>query len=557
MRLRARRRIWGYGAIALLVIAVFASLSVRPLVSGRREVRQDHNDDLALRQVLDYRATLADWQVFIEPQLGKLRTTLADITPADIGKGAQLTEVQAAQAQRAVSILRTMGFGDIARDIANANAVFAKSLNNLGPLIAGRPLVEIAAGVAAERAMFTQARAVTATAAAKLKQAIDHHSQQSIRHLDNGRTTVMVVNGIAAVIVVLGTVLIGRSARRREYGERVDSQRQEFEVSLQQALDMARTESDAYGIMREALHECVPHLQVEMLVADSSRAHFQQMLTTSDATQPGMRSACGVVSPLDCPAAIRGRTIVFPTSRALDACPYLKARPSGDLSATCVALNITGRSSGVVHATGLDGAPPAEGDVTYLEMTLHRASERIAMLRAFEKSEAQARTDPLTGLWNRRSLENRVRDLQRDGTPYALAYGDLDHFKVLNDTHGHEAGDQALRLFARVLRDSIRPTDITARYGGEEFLVVLPECDVETATKILERLRERLALTLGTGRVPPFTVSFGLAASSDADTFDEVVAVADQALLTAKTAGRNRTVVAAAAAGHAHIPLVS
>ena len=557
MRLRARRRVWSYGAIALLVIAVFASLSVRPLVSGRREARQDHNDDLALRQVLDYRATLADWQVFIEPQFGKLRTTLADINPVDIAKGAQLTEVQATQAQRAVSIVRTMGFGDIAREIANANAVFSKSLSNLGPLIAGRSLAEIAAGIAAERATFTQARAVTATAAAELKQAVDHHSQESIRHLDNGRTTAMVVNAIAAVIVVLGTVLVGRSARRREYAELVDWQRQEFEATLQQALDMSRTEQDAYGIMRESLRECVPHLQVEMLVADSSRAHFQQLLTTSDATQAGLRSGCGVVSPLDCPATIRGRTIVFPTSRALDACPYLKARPSGELSATCVALNITGRTSGVVHATGPDGVPPTKSDIGYLEMTLHRASERIAMLRAFEKSEAQARTDPLTGLWNRRSLEDRVRDLQRDGTPYALAYGDLDHFKVLNDTHGHEAGDRALRLFARVLRDSVRPTDITARYGGEEFVIVLPDCDVETATKILERLRERLALTLGTGRVPAFTVSFGLAASIDADTFDEVVAVADRALLTAKTAGRNRTVLAAVSTVHAETPFVS
>ena len=557
MRLRARRRVWGYGAIALLVVAVFASLSVRPLILGRREVRQDHNDDLALRQVLDYRATLADWQVFIEPQLGKLRTTLADINPTDIGKGAQLTELQAAQAQAAVSILKTMGFGDIAREIANANAVFSKSLTNLGPLIAGRPLVEIAAGIASERATFTQARVVTASAAAKLKQAIDHHSQQSIRHLDNGRTTVMVVNAIAAAIVVLGTVLVGRSARRREYGERVDSRRQEFEATLQQALDMSKTEQDAYRVMGEALRESVPELQVEMLVADSSRAHFQQTLATGSATEAESRSGCGVVSPLDCPATIRGRTLVFPTSRALNACPYLKARPSGDMSATCVAISITGKTSGVVHATGPDGVAPTEHDLTYLEITARRASERIAMLRAFEKSEAQARTDPLTGLWNRRSLENRVRDLQRDGTPYALAYGDLDHFKVLNDTHGHEAGDQALRLFARVLRDSIRPTDITARYGGEEFVIVLPECDVETALKVLERLRERLALTLGTGRVPAFTVSFGLASSIDADTFDEVVAVADQALLTAKTAGRNRTVVAAVSTAPAETPLVS
>jgi len=197
-----------------------------------------------------------------------------------------------------------------------------------------------------------------------------------------------------------------------------------------------------------------------------------------------------------------------------------------------------------VHATAPDGTPPTAGEIDYLEVTARRASDRIAMLRAFEKSEAQARTDPLTGLWNRRSLENRIHDLQREGTPYALAYGDLDNFKKLNDTHGHEAGDQALRLFARVLRAAIRPEDITARYGGEEFLVVLPDCAIETATKILERLREQLALTLTTGRVPSFTVSFGLASSVDADTFDEVVALADGALLTAKVNGRNRTVLA-------------
>jgi diguanylate cyclase (GGDEF)-like protein len=171
------------------------------------------------------------------------------------------------------------------------------------------------------------------------------------------------------------------------------------------------------------------------------------------------------------------------------------------------------------------------------------------MLRAFEKSEIQARTDPLTGLWNRRSLENRVRDLRREGTSYALAYGDLDHFKELNDTHGHEAGDQALRLFSRVLRDSIRPTDFSARYGGEEFVVVLPECSPALAVQVLDRLRERLALTLASARVPAFTVSFGVAASIDGETFDEVVAVADGALLAAKGAGRNQTLLARGGTG--------
>ena len=127
-----------------------------------------------------------------------------------------------------------------------------------------------------------------------------------------------------------------------------------------------------------------------------------------------------------------------------------------------------------------------------------------------------------------------------DGTAYALAYGDLDNFKALNDTYGHEVGDQALRLFSNVVTDSMRPNDIAARYGGEEFVIVLPQCDANAATIILERIRENLALALTTGRVAPFTVSFGLH-PADADTFDDVVATADHALLAAKAAGRNRS----------------
>jgi diguanylate cyclase (GGDEF)-like protein len=306
---------------------------------------------------------------------------------------------------------------------------------------------------------------------------------------------------------------------------------------------MSKIEPDVYRIVGKALDSSVPQLRVEMLLADSSRAHFHQTLDTA-AGDADERSGCGVVSPFDCPATTRGHTLIFPSSRALNACPYLQDRASGDCSAACVPISIAGKTVGVTHATGPDGTAPSPTDVEFLEITSRRASDRLAMLRAFAKSETQASSDPLTGLWNRRSLENQVRELQRDGIPYALAYGDLDQFKMLNDKHGHEAGDQALRLFSRVLRDSIRPNDIAGRYGGEEFVIVLPDCNTDTATIVLERVRERLALALTTGRVAAFTVSFGLACSFDADTFDAVVAVADQALLDAKAAGRNRVVVA-------------
>ncbi len=528
----------------MIAIALTTTLSVRPLLYGRSEVNQVQRDDVALQQVLDLRATLADWQLFMEPQIAKLGPGPAALDPTEIAKGAQLAQLETDQALTATNTLRAVGRLAGARDIASATTSFANSLTALGPLLAGRPLTVIDAAVNAERAAFVRARTVTATEATALRNARTADAGHVIHDLNRGRTTVLAADIVAALLAVGAAAVLGQRLRRREQAGREASSRRHYEATLQQALEMSKTETDSYAIMTRALHESVPHLQVEMLVADSSRAHFHQTLRTTTDAAGQERTGCGVPSPADCPATQRGHTLLFPSSRALNACPYLVGRASGDLSAACVAISITGQTSGVVHATGPDGIPPTESDVTYLELTSRHASERIAMLRAFAKSEVQARTDPLTGLWNRRSLENRINDLQREGTPYALAYGDLDHFKLLNDTYGHEAGDQALRLFSRVLREAVRPTDVTARYGGEEFVVVLPDCEVEIATKILERLRERLVLTLASGRTPAFTVSFGVASSLDADSFEEIVAIADRALLTAKTNGRNRTVLA-------------
>jgi diguanylate cyclase (GGDEF)-like protein len=541
-RLTARRRVWTYGAAAVVIIMVLAVLSVGPMLSSRADDQRVQRDDMALQRVLDLRATFAEFQLFLQPQFAKLSTTATTFDPTDIATGSQIIQTTVSQTQVATQTLNAMGLHDDARAVSAASATFTKSLNALGTLIAGRPLPVIASARAEEDATFTHARAVTAAAATRLRGLSQAEAQSGVRQLDEGRVVVLVADACAAAFAIGASLLLGRQLRRREYASRINTKRRSYEATLQEALDMTDTETDAYHVVAKALRESVPHLQVEMLVADSSGAHFHQTLHTTEPSETDQRCGCDVVSPNDCPAARRGHTLVFPSSQALNACPHLAGRPSGELSAACVAISFTGRSSGVVHAMGPNGTPPDANDVSYLEITTRRASERIAMLRAFEKSETQARTDPLTGLWNRRSLENRVHELARDATPYALAYGDLDHFKILNDTHGHEAGDQALRLFARVLRNSVRPDDITARYGGEEFVIVLPDCPTDVATKILERLREQLALTLTNGRVPAFTVSFGVASSTDADTFDEVVAIADRALLAAKTGGRNRTV---------------
>jgi diguanylate cyclase (GGDEF)-like protein len=291
--------------------------------------------------------------------------------------------------------------------------------------------------------------------------------------------------------------------------------------------------------MERALAEVGHHRGSEVLIAGSSHGRLRQIIGL-DAAAEG--SGCQVTSPADCPAIARGQTQVFASSAALDACPFLDGRPGGACSAACVPLSIGGKTIGVVHVTARADAPPATETVARLEIIARKAGDRIGMLRAFSRSEAEAHTDQLTGLLNRRSLEDEMHRITESGQAYAVAYGDLDHFKQINDVYGHDAGDQALRLFSRVLADSVRPNDVPARYGGEEFVIILPECSIADATQVLERVRENLARAQVTATSPSFTVSFGLARSAAGVSFDTTLKVADRALIQAKEQGRDRIV---------------
>ncbi|HVG28647.1 MAG TPA: sensor domain-containing diguanylate cyclase [Pyrinomonadaceae bacterium] len=185
-----------------------------------------------------------------------------------------------------------------------------------------------------------------------------------------------------------------------------------------------------------------------------------------------------------------------------------------------------------------------ESELLLLRTVADQVAVAVNHARLYEKQQQLALTDSLTGCVNRRSFEMQLeRDLRlatRMRQPVSLIMLDIDHFKRVNDTHGHDAGDAALRFLADVLRDELRGVDTAARYGGEEFAVILPQANLDGALIVAERLRARLENTdiPGIGRI---TASFGIATFPlHANSRNQLVSAADRALYDAKREGRNR-----------------
>ena len=263
-------------------------------------------------------------------------------------------------------------------------------------------------------------------------------------------------------------------------------------------------------------------------------------------------------APEECWALRRGRLHLVDDPRVGLQCDHVKAAGVPQLPYMCVPMVVHSETVGLLHLQ-LDMDSIRSEAAQRLEMIQQLAAtfaDQVALavtnLRLRETLRQQSIHDPLTGLHNRRYLQEVMqRELartERKKTMLAVIILDVDHFKRFNDTYGHEAGDAVLRSLAQLIERQIRGSDIACRYGGEEFILVLPEASLSIARQRGELLREAargMQIMLSGQTVGPVSISLGLALfPQHGSTAEELIQAADAALYRAKQAGRNRLMIA-------------
>jgi two-component system cell cycle response regulator len=235
------------------------------------------------------------------------------------------------------------------------------------------------------------------------------------------------------------------------------------------------------------------------------------------------------------------------TLRSLDATrqtPILTLVDEGDLKRMVRALDI-GVNDYLMR--------PVERNelVARVRTQLRRKKYADRLKHSLQLSLELAITDQLTGLFNRRYMSRHLNTLLSEGAkPVSFLMLDVDFFKQINDSYGHDVGDEVLREFANRISANVRGIDLACRFGGEEFVVVMPDTDLSFAYMVAERLRQSVAdapfMVSATSKQVPVTISIGVASSLNGDTPEVLLKRADQALYRAKRDGRNRVVADAA-----------
>jgi len=338
---------------------------------------------------------------------------------------------------------------------------------------------------------------------------------------------------LAIALVLVGIVLVRRAARHESW--RLERQRE-----LRELLQVSESERESRLLLIRHIERTVPGCAAAVFNRNNSDDRLEPMLNEQSEKTALRGVALERLKPRSCLAVRLTQAYEHrPGETALLQCEVC-GKIEGDVA--CEPLLVGGQVIGsvLIARRKIIG----ERERGRVRESVAQAAPILANQRNLAQAQLRAASDALTGLPNRRAADETLKRMAahagRTVSPLAAVLLDLDHFKQVNDLHGHELGDKTLAAVGQILSSTLRGSDFAARYGGEEFLVLLPNTDREAARDVAEKLRVAIE-GADIAHIVPVTASFGVAAiPDDANEAEQMIRKADRALYAAKAGGRNR-----------------
>jgi diguanylate cyclase (GGDEF)-like protein len=349
--------------------------------------------------------------------------------------------------------------------------------------------------------------------------------------------------------VAFGAIALGLVVRRRRAlgaTEAVEAAREDAEhryadaqARFGEAMQVAEDQAEGHGLLIRHLESGAPDASITVLIRNNSGDRLEPAVPLTDDSP--LADPLEHAKPRGCLAIRLSRPVdQGASSDEIIACEVCGAQ---EAESTCQPLLVGGEVIGSVLATSRERA--TDDERRRIQDSVTQAAPVLANLRNLALAELRAATDALTGLPNRRAIDDHLKRLLaqagRSLTPMSAILLDLDNFKQINDTFGHERGDEVLAAVGAVMRTELRGGDFAGRNGGEEFIVMLPDTDRAGAMRVAEHLRAAMHTVKPPGVTREITASFGVATFPD-DALDgeTLMRLADRALYAAKQNGRDR-----------------
>jgi diguanylate cyclase (GGDEF)-like protein len=354
------------------------------------------------------------------------------------------------------------------------------------------------------------------------------------------RTTTWLV--VAVVIVAWLAALLIAAAGIRRIRSAVEPENDQVEFA--ETLQLAESEEEAHQLLKRHLERAIPDSDATILNRNNSADRLEAMTAVSATSC--LAKTLEHAEPRSCLAIRSGRSHAQDEKKP----PLMGCVVCGDCpgSSTCTPFTVSGEVIGAVLVNG--HLSHNSNQEQRIRDSVSQAAPVLANLRNLAIAERRAATDSLTGLPNKRAVTDNLKRMlaqaSRTLTPMALVLIDIDHFKDVNDRHGHPIGDQALAGVGAALTSALRASDFGGRNGGEEFAVLLPDTDLDGAAATAEKIRVAISEIVLPGVDLTMTASLGIATYPEHATNAEgLERLADAALYTAKREGRNRVEIAA------------